>query len=234
MSIKTLLTRLPKTGQTTSYAAGDDGDYQKGDPLTRFVDTGKNMIFDQALRVYWIQKPELIINNYSYVNTPSLKGSWVTAHSYAKFDVVQDPTTNKKYVCNTDHISGGANLSSEIGYWDYDPFIATATGTPTISSMNYTDILSGIESLNYNGFSDWRMANKTELYSLIDYSLTTAPMVNATFFPTFQDDIYWTTSPYAQYTPENWTIDLASANDNINDTSIGGDYLRYAILRSAE
>jgi len=39
---------LPKTGQTTSYATGDDGDLQMGVdwPAERFIDNGDNTITD--------------------------------------------------------------------------------------------------------------------------------------------------------------------------------------------
>jgi len=50
---------LPKTGQTTSYQDGDDGDYEKGYPLTppRFTDNGDGTITDNATGLMWIKDP---------------------------------------------------------------------------------------------------------------------------------------------------------------------------------
>lgn len=45
-----------KTGQTTSYAAGDDGDLEKGVawPNPRFViQANTNVVYDAATRLYW-------------------------------------------------------------------------------------------------------------------------------------------------------------------------------------
>jgi len=46
---------LPKTGQTTSYRAGDDGTYQKGYPQSgaRFVDNGDGTISDNGTGLMW-------------------------------------------------------------------------------------------------------------------------------------------------------------------------------------
>jgi len=50
---------LPKTGQTTSYATGDDGDLQKGAtlPTPRFTDNGNGTVTDNLIRF------DLIVNN---------------------------------------------------------------------------------------------------------------------------------------------------------------------------
>jgi hypothetical protein len=47
--------KLPKTGQTTSYADGDDGDLQKGVtwPSPRFTDNGDNTISDNLTGLMW-------------------------------------------------------------------------------------------------------------------------------------------------------------------------------------
>ena len=46
-----------KTGQTTSYVANDDGDYQRGYPRTgvRFVDNGDGTITDNATGLMWVK-----------------------------------------------------------------------------------------------------------------------------------------------------------------------------------
>lgn len=48
---------VPKTGQTTSFAAGDDGDLNKGVdwPSTRFIDNGDATITDKLTNLMWTQ-----------------------------------------------------------------------------------------------------------------------------------------------------------------------------------
>jgi hypothetical protein len=49
--------RVPKTGQTTSYAAGDDGDLEKGVawPNPRFTDNGNGTVTDNLTGLIWLK-----------------------------------------------------------------------------------------------------------------------------------------------------------------------------------
>ena len=58
---------------------------------------------------------------------------------------------------------------------------------------------------NYGGFSDWRMPNKDELRSIIDYSKT-GPAVDTRYFPNTKSDLYWTSVPYKMQRPFIWGI----------------------------
>ena len=46
---------VPKTGQTTAYAAGDDGTLQKGvaSPTPRFTDHGNGTVTDNLTGLIW-------------------------------------------------------------------------------------------------------------------------------------------------------------------------------------
>lgn len=48
---------VPKTGQTTSYATGDDGDLERGVawPSTRFTDTGNGTVVDNLTGLIWLK-----------------------------------------------------------------------------------------------------------------------------------------------------------------------------------
>jgi len=48
---------VERTGQTTSYAAGDDGDIQAGVafPAQRFLDNGDGTVTDSLTRLIWLQ-----------------------------------------------------------------------------------------------------------------------------------------------------------------------------------
>ena len=49
--------RVPRTGQTTSYATGDDGDLEKGVawPYPRFTDNGNGTVTDNLTGLMWLQ-----------------------------------------------------------------------------------------------------------------------------------------------------------------------------------
>ena len=47
---------LPRTGQTTVYRTGDDGDLQAGWPgTTRMVDLGNGTVYDRATGLTWVK-----------------------------------------------------------------------------------------------------------------------------------------------------------------------------------
>ena len=48
---------LPETGQTTSYAAGDDGDLKRGIvwPVPRFIDNGDGTVTDKLTELIWLK-----------------------------------------------------------------------------------------------------------------------------------------------------------------------------------
>jgi hypothetical protein len=67
-----------------------------------------------------------------------------------------------------------------------------------------------IDKLNknkYGGFSDWRLPNKDELRSIIDYGRT-GPALDPRYFPGCQSDFYWTSVPYNMQKPFVWGIFL--------------------------
>jgi hypothetical protein len=106
---------LPRTGQVTSYATGDDGDFQAGNPrLTRFIDNGNGTISDRATGLTWIKTPELIIPGvpaagYSRSGTSIWQvqragnGSvtdWATGQAFLAGDVVRDAAGSQSTACN--------------------------------------------------------------------------------------------------------------------------------------
>jgi hypothetical protein len=59
-------TRVPKTGQTTSYATGDDGDLEAGVawPDPRFTIHGDGTVTNNLTRLMWLQEPNCISVHY--------------------------------------------------------------------------------------------------------------------------------------------------------------------------
>ena len=56
---------VPKTGQTTSYRTGDDGDLESGAayPYLRFFDNGDGTVADKLTGLEWIKAPHSLPGN---------------------------------------------------------------------------------------------------------------------------------------------------------------------------
>lgn len=57
----------------------------------------------------------------------------------------------------------------------------------------------------YGGFSDWRMPNKDELRSILNYSAVN-PAVDACYFPNTAVDFYWTRNTYEMQPYLGWVL----------------------------
>lgn len=84
----------------------------------------------------------------------------------------------------------------------------TATGltwqqTGPTEKMTLTQALEYCESLDLAGYTDWRLPNRNELLSLVDFS-TASPCIDTDYFPDTQNGSYWSSSIYK------------STNDNSN------------------
>jgi len=126
--------QLPKTGQTTSYWGGDDGDLEKG--------------------IAW-PNPRFTVNG----------------------DCVTDNLTGLMWARN-------ANLNNDVEIWFY--------------------ALGFANNLSLCGYTDWRLPNRKELRSLIDYSKSSLPEGHP--FTNVQD-VYWTSTTISYKTDRAWVVD---------------------------
>jgi hypothetical protein len=62
-------TRVEKTGQTTSYATGDDGDLERGVawPVPRFTDNGNGTVTDNLTGLIWLKNANCLGHRTWYV-----------------------------------------------------------------------------------------------------------------------------------------------------------------------
>src|SRR3989338_8403686 len=134
---------LPKTGQKTSYATGDDGYLERGVawPSPRFTDNGNGTVTDNLTGLMWSKN----------ANLPNGYMTWQNALNYI------------------------ASLNSGSGLADYH---------------------------------DWRLPNKKELQSLIDYSNHEPALPTGNPFTNVQSDYYWSSSTYADSTYYAWFVDM--------------------------
>ena len=145
---------LPRTGQTSFYLTGDDGDLRMGVawPVPRFT-----------------------------VGTGVETG------------------------CITDNLTGLM--------WDQSG--DTAGGPKT-----WAQALSDCNGLSLGGHSDWRLPNRKELRSLVNYEVfNSADWLNNTvgLFTGVLDDFYWSSTTYAPNTANAWYVYMYGGRVNYGD-----------------
>lgn len=142
---------VAKTGQTSSYATGDDGDLEKGVawPGTRFSDHGDGTVTDNLTGLMWLKNA----NNAGSTKT------WAGALTY----------------CN---------------------------------------------DLTDSGYSDWRLPNVKELYSLFDIGQVSPALSSGHPFTGIQLDWYWTSSSNANNPSASaWVVNPNDAIVSYDDKS---------------
>jgi len=133
-----IITRgLPKTGQTTQYQAGDDGNYEAG---------------------WW--KGRLNANNRTRFIARTIGGD----------DVVLDRATGLMWAAD-----------------------GNAAGCNNGALITWANAIIYANGLTFATFSDWRVPNATELWSIVDAGAG-LPRIYQAFFPNTVSNDYWTST----------------------------------------
>lgn len=59
---------------------------------------------------------------------------------------------------------------------------------------SWEDAISYCKDLNYGGYTDWRLPDQSELWTIVDFGNGISPAINADIFPSTQADYFWTSS----------------------------------------
>ncbi len=207
MQIITPRNYLPRTGQTTSYAAGDDGDLQAGNPrATRCIDNGNGTITDRATGLQWVRQPGLVIPGATGVHASNqiqaARGNWADATAYAAADLVCDTIDGKFYVCihaHTSEQSSGVDTDAPntgSAYWRETAWTASAANLTTSVAMAWPSAVANCAALEYAGYTDWRLPNLFELITARDWSGSTDTSAWPSAFPatTAAKQLHWSST----------------------------------------
>jgi len=84
-------------------------------------------------------------------------------------------------------------------------------------ALSFAEASAYCDSLNYGGFSDWRLPSRIELVSLVDFTRSN-PAIDPTAFPDVKMTIFWTSSPKVSFAMSDaWTVDFASGATSAAD-----------------
>ena len=85
----------------------------------------------------------------------------------------------------------------------------TATGLmwqqSTMEPRGWESALESCQGSTLGGYGDWRLPNRRELNSIVDYTVYD-PAVNEEYFPNTMSSYYWSSTTHAIYTNDAWGV----------------------------
>lgn len=108
--------------------------------------------------------------------------------------------------------------------WDGTDCSGTAT------TFTWQQALAAAAQHTLAGFSDWRLPNKNELASIVEYRCY-QPAINNQMFPNTPSDWYWSSSPDASNGYGAWYVNFG--NGYVND-NYKGYYFHVRLVRAGQ
>jgi len=87
--------------------------------------------------------------------------------------------------------------------------------TGSATAFNWQQALAAAAQHTMAGFSDWRLPNKNELASIVEYRCW-SPAVNNQAFPNTPSTDYWSSSPYAYSSYGAWYVSFSNGDVDRN------------------
>jgi hypothetical protein len=101
---------------------------------------------------------------------------------------------------------------------------ADCSGMPNV--YTWADAISQCENLTYAGYSDWRLPNMKELFSLIKYEGSSGPYIDTTYFPNTVNSYYWTSTTFAPTPTSAMAVSFSVGFVSGNLKAAGNMYVR--------
>lgn len=92
---------------------------------------------------------------------------------------------------------------------------STGSCTGTAVGKTWATALADAEAHVFAGYSDWRLPNVKELFSLVE-KCAVNPAINTTVFPSTPSSYVWSGSPYAYNSSNAWSVNFSYGNAAFN------------------
>ena len=143
--------------------------------------------------------------------TQSFTATFGEDHDY------QPVATQMSYADNGD----GTTTDTRTGLmWVKD---GNSAGCNNGTQLSWEQALTFCEGLSYAGYSDWRLPNKRELFSIVDFG-TSSPAINTTYFPNTVT-YSWTSTTNVLNTIYAWAVNFNSGTV-VSYGKTSGNYVR--------
>lgn len=144
------------------------------------------------------------------------------------WDCVQDQVTGLMWEVKTVAGAGGLRDASHTYSWYNSSGIndggapGTSNGGICVDTINCDTekYMVAFNAIGACGYSDWRLPEREELRSIVDYSDTASGLtIDADYFPNTVSGWYWSASPYVLSLSEALSISFFIAHDSSDDKS---------------
>jgi|SRR3989339_1721013 len=87
------------------------------------------------------------------------------------------------------------------------------------ATLTWEQALVFCEGLTYAGYSNWRLPNRREMFSIVAFN-TSVPAINTGYFLNTKLTYYWTSTTYIPITTNAWYVDFSdgTAYGNLKTT----------------
>jgi len=99
-----------------------------------------------------------------------------------------------------------------------------------VTDKTWQQALKYCEDLSYAGYTNWRLPNKNEATSLLNYNKSAAPYSD---FPEMPSNYFWSSTTHVSYTPQAWYVDFHYYGRVVNNNKTW-DSPSVRCVRSAE
>ena len=132
---------------------------------------------------------------------------------------IPDQTPNSRYTIDA---SKSTVLDNDTGLmWQQCSlgFSGSDCTTGSATRLTWQGALQAGVASTQGGYNDWRLPNKKELHSLVAGNCVN-PSINQSVFPNTVSGVYWSSSPYANYSISAWSVYFYDGYDGSSDRTI--------------
>jgi len=170
--------------------------------------------------------PNTLLPNY-WSSTTNASGSGLACYVYFGSGYVSHYGKSNSYYVRA--VRGGQSGSFDNLIIGDGTVTDSATGLmwqqATTGPMTWEEAISYCEDLVLGGRGDWRLPNRNELQSLVDYAKY-APAIDITAFPGTMSSNYWSSTTYAYYSVYAWSVSFDSGYVSPDDSKSNSYYVR--------